>query len=162
MPEWTAARMPSQAGKTAVVTGATSGLGFYTALALAGAGAMVVLAGRSETKGQRALARIHARHPAADISFETMDLASLDSIAAFADRCAARHLSLDLLINNAGVMAIPEWLPTADGFEMQFGTNYLGHFALTARLLPNLLRSRAARIVSVSSLAHRSGVIQFD
>ena len=162
MAEWTTARMPSQAGKVAIVTGATSGIGFYTALALAGAGAMVVLAGRSEAKGRRACARIRARHPAAHVGFETMDLASLDSIAAFANRFAARRPSLDLLINNAGVMAVPEWRATADGFEMQFGTNYLGHFALTARLLPSLLRSRAARIVSVGSLAHRRGAIRFD
>src|SRR5919202_2509352 len=112
MAEWNVARLPSQAEKTAIVTGATSGLGFYTALALAGAGAMVVLAGRSEAKGRRACARIRARHPAAHVGFETMDLASLDSIAAFANRFAARRPSLDLLINNAGVMAVPEWRAT--------------------------------------------------
>ena len=161
MAEWNVARLPSQAEKTAIVTGATSGLGFYTALALARAGATVVLAGRSEAKGQRACARIRARHPAANISFEAMDLASLGSIAAFASRVAVRHPVLDLLINNAGVAGIPTRCTTADGFEMQFGTNYLGHFALTALLLPSLLLSPAARVVCVSSLAHHGGRIRF-
>ena len=162
MVESNAARMPSQAGKIAVVTGATGGLGFYTALALAGAGATVVLASRSQTKGQRACARIRARYPAAHVSFEPLDLASLASIAAFANRVAVQHPRLDLLINNAGVAGIRPRRTTADGFELQFGTNYLGHFALTARLLPSLLLSPAARVVCVSSLAHRSGTIRFD
>ena len=162
MTEWTAASMPSQAGRIAIVTGGASGLGFHTALALAGAGAMVVLASRSETKGRRALARIRARHPAAEIHFETVDLGNLRSVAALACRLAARHKRLDLLINNAGVAGIPTRRTTADGFEMQFGINYLGHFALTAHLLPSLLLSPAPRVVSVSSLVHHSGTIRFD
>lgn len=152
--------IPSQLGKTAVVTGATGGLGYETALALAKAGAEVILTGRDDRKGQSAIEKISREVIGAKISYEHLDLASLASIADFAQRMGVRQ-SLDLLINNAGVMALPRRQTTADGFEMQFGTNYLGHFALTARLMPLLRRSSGPRVVSVSSLAHRTGFIDF-
>jgi NAD(P)-dependent dehydrogenase (short-subunit alcohol dehydrogenase family) len=152
--------IPSQLGKTAIVTGATGGLGYETALALARAGADVILTGRDERKGQSAIEKIGREVSGAKIAFESLDLASLASIAAFAE-CMQARPSLDLLINNAGVMALPRRQVTADGFEMQFGTNHLGHFALTARLLPLLRLASAPRVVSVSSLAHRTGSIDF-
>jgi len=152
--------IPSQLGKTAIVTGATGGLGYETALALARAGADVILTGRDERKGQSAIAKIGREVLGAKIAFESLDLANLAAVAAFAERMQARP-SLDLLINNAGVMALPRRQVTADGFEMQLGTNHLGHFALTARLLPLLRLASAPRVVSVSSLAHRTGSIDF-
>lgn len=153
--------IPSQTG-TVVITGATGGLGYETALALAAAGAEVILTGRSEAKGQAALERIRAAHPAASVRYAHLDLASLASVEAFARELAADHTFIDLLVNNAGVMAVPNRATTADGFEMQMGTNYLGHFALTARLLPLLRRGRAPRVVSLSSIAHRmQGAIHF-
>jgi NAD(P)-dependent dehydrogenase (short-subunit alcohol dehydrogenase family) len=152
--------IPSQLGRTAVVTGATGGLGYETALALAKAGAEVVLTGRDDRKGQSAIEKIGREVIGAKISYERLDLANLASVADFAKRMQARP-SLDLLINNAGVMALPRRQTTADGFEMQFGTNHLGHFALTARLMPLLRRASAPRGVSVSSLAHRTGLIDF-
>jgi NAD(P)-dependent dehydrogenase (short-subunit alcohol dehydrogenase family) len=156
----TQAEIPSQLGTTAVVTGATGGLGYETALALAKACSEVILTGRDDRKGQTAIEKIRREMTAANISYERLDLASLASVADFAERMQARQ-SLDLLINNAGVMALPRRQTTADGFEMQFGTNHLGHFALTARLTPLLRRASAPRIVSVSSLAHRTGFIDF-
>jgi NAD(P)-dependent dehydrogenase (short-subunit alcohol dehydrogenase family) len=153
--------VPSQVGRTAIVTGATGGLGHETALALARAGADVILTGRDERKGQSAIEKIGREMSGAKIAFESLDLATLASIAGFAERMQARP-SLDLLINNAGVMALPRRQVTADGFEMQFGTNHLGHFALTARLLPLLRRASAPRVVSISSLAHRTGLIDFS
>lgn len=162
MSGWSTADVPSQNGKTAVITGATGGLGYETALVLAGAGATVVLTGRNDIKGKTALERIRAQYPKADVSYETLDLASLASVADFAGRFAISRPSLDLLINNAGVMALPQRRTTRDGFEMQFGTNYLSHYALTARLLPQLRRGRQPRVVNLSSLAHRSGAIDFD
>jgi NAD(P)-dependent dehydrogenase (short-subunit alcohol dehydrogenase family) len=137
---WTTATIPSQSGRLAVVTGATGGLGWETALALAGAGAEVVLAGRNDSKGARALTRLRAAHPDATARFERLDLASLASVAAFAERMPAAGRGIDLLVNNAGVMALTERQLSVDGFEWQFATNYLGHFALTARLLPLLRR----------------------
>ena len=157
----TQAEIRSQLGKTAVVTGATGGLGYEAALALAKAGAEVILTGRDDQKGRSAIEKISRKVIGAKISYEHHDLASLASIADFAQRMGVRQ-SLDLLINNAGVMALPRRQTTADGFEMQFGTNYLGHFALTARLMPLLRRSSGPRVVSVSSLAHRTGFIDFD
>ena len=157
----TQADIPSQTGKTAVVTGATGGLGYETALALTRAGAEVILTGRDDNKGQAAVEKISRDVVGANVSYERLDLANLASIADFAQRMEGRP-SLDLLINNAGVMALPRRQTTADGFEMQFGTNYLGHFALTARLLPLLRAASAPRIVSVSSLAHRTGFIDFN
>ena len=150
---WTTVNIPSQSGRLAVVTGATGGLGYETALALAAAGAEVVLAGRNDIKGANALARLRATHPGPTARFERLDLASLVSVAAYAQTMLAAGRGIDLLVNNAGVMAPPERQLTVDGFELQFATNYLGHFALTARLLPLLRRVPGARVVNVSSLA---------
>jgi NAD(P)-dependent dehydrogenase (short-subunit alcohol dehydrogenase family) len=161
MARWTTADIPPQTGRAAIVTG-VGGLGYETALELARKGAGVILAGRSEAKGVESVARIKAEVPAANVRFEMLDLASLASIAAFADRMLAAGAPIDLLVNNAGVMAPPTRQTTSDGFELQFGTNYLGHYALTARLLPLLLRGDGPRVVSLSSIAHRSGVIRFD
>jgi NAD(P)-dependent dehydrogenase (short-subunit alcohol dehydrogenase family) len=127
----TRSEIPSQVGRTAVVTGATGGLGYETALALAWAGADVILTGRDDRKGRSAIEKIGREATGARVSYEHLDLASLASIADFAQRMGGRQ-SLDLLINNAGVMALPRRQTTADGFEMQFGTNHLAHFALTA------------------------------
>nr|WP_315426170.1 SDR family oxidoreductase [uncultured Albidiferax sp.] len=159
--DWTLKDIPPQTGKRVVVTG-VGGLGFETALALAGAGAEVVLAGRDAKKGQAAVAHILRIHPRAQLRFGLLDLASLASVYAFADQLLAEARPIDILVNNAGVMAPPRRHSTTDGFELQFGTNYLGHFALTARLLPLLCRSLAARVVNLSSLAHRGAAIRFD
>ena len=153
--------IPPQLGKTAVVTGATGGLGFETALALAESGAEVIVTGRNGRKGQSAVDKIRRDVNGANVSYEHLDLTSLVSINEFAQRMHPRG-SLDLLINNAGVMALPDRQTTADGFEMQFGTNYLGHFALTVLLMPLLRRATGAKVVSVSSLAHRTAFIDFD
>lgn len=136
---WTAADMPSQAGRSFVITG-TGGLGYECGLALARAGGDVILAGRNATKGQQALNSIRAAVAGATISFELLDLASLASITAFGQRMRRTRSDLDVLINNAGVMVPPRRQMTEDGFELQIGTNYLGHFALTAHLLPLLAR----------------------
>ena len=157
MPKWTTDNIPDLAGKRAIVTGANSGLGFQTALALARHGATVVLACRSAERGEKALASIRAEVPGGDVTLGSLDLADLASVRAFAE---ARGEPLDLLINNAGVMALPR-LTTADGFEMQFGTNHLGHFALTGLLLPALLERPAARVVTVTSMMHWLGRIDF-
>jgi NAD(P)-dependent dehydrogenase (short-subunit alcohol dehydrogenase family) len=159
--KWTAADIPDQTGRTVVVTGANSGLGLAAARALAAAGAEVVLACRNMEKGEAAVASIRADLPAASLVLETLDLSSLDSVRAFAERLSAGHESLDLLINNAGVMAPPRH-QTADGFELQLGTNHLGHFALTGLLLGKLQRRGDARVVTVSSTAHKMGRINFD
>jgi NAD(P)-dependent dehydrogenase (short-subunit alcohol dehydrogenase family) len=163
MTNGTIADIPPQRGKLAVITGATGGLGYQTALGLAQAEAEIVLTGRNDAKGREAISKIRRQLPDARISFEALDLANLASVADFAQRFATAHASLDLLINNAGVMALPTRQITADGFEMQFGTNYLGHYALTAQLLP-LLRSAAhqPRVVNLSSIAHRTGFIDFS
>jgi NAD(P)-dependent dehydrogenase (short-subunit alcohol dehydrogenase family) len=161
MANWTTSDIPDQLGRRAVVTG-TGGLGFEDALALAQAGAEVIIAGRNRIKGAEAVARIRAAAPAAQVSFEQVDLASLASIEGFAERLAGEIESLDLLINNAGVMRPPSRLETDDGFELQMGTNYLGHFALTARLMPLLRKGRAPRVVTLSSIAARRGAIDFD
>ena len=144
-----------QAGKLAVITGATGGLGFETALVLARAGAQVVLTGRSAAKGAAALERIRAGQLDAAVRYAHLDLASLDSVRNFADAFAREHTALDVLVNNAGVMAPPQCRMTPDHLELQFATNYLGHFALTARLLGALRAAPRARVVSVSSNAHR-------
>jgi NAD(P)-dependent dehydrogenase (short-subunit alcohol dehydrogenase family) len=161
MSRWTAQNIPDQSGRVAVVTGANSGLGFHTALELARRGAKVVVASRSDVRGKEAVARILAEVPTADLDLRGLDLADLASIRAFAEGVSASYPSLDLLINNAGVMAIPRKL-TADGFEMQLGTNHLGHFALTGLLLPTLTRTPDSRVVTVSSNAHKAGRINFD
>ena len=159
---WSLQDAPRLDGRVAVVTGATGGLGWETALGLAQRGATTILAGRNPVKGADALARLLARAPGATARFELLDLASLDSVAMFAGRISAAHPAVSVLVNNAGVMAPPTRRVTADGFELQFGTNYLGHFALAARLLPALLASGAARVVSLSSLAHRAARMDFD
>jgi NAD(P)-dependent dehydrogenase (short-subunit alcohol dehydrogenase family) len=153
---WTAADIPDQTGRTAVVTGANGGLGLETARALAAAGAHVVMAARNPEKADAAIA--DTKRTVSDPSLElvALDLASQASIRATAERILAAHERIDILVNNAGVMGIPE-RRTEDGFEMQFGVNHLGHFALTALLMPALLRADAARIVSVTSTAHHMG-----
>lgn len=162
MTAWTSKDIPDQSGRRAVITGATAGLGFETALALAGAGAAMIVTGRNDARGAAVLARIRTVHPGADLRYAHLDVASLADIAAFADRLGAEGAPIDLLINNAGVLAPPTRRLTADGFEVQFGTNYLGHFALTARLLPLLRRGDRARVVNLASLMHRRGRIGFD
>ncbi|RVT99289.1 SDR family NAD(P)-dependent oxidoreductase [Rhodovarius crocodyli] len=157
---WTTQDMPSQRGRTFVVTG-TGGLGFEDALALAAAGADVVIAGRNPAKGAEAATRIKAAVPGATVCFEVVDLARLASVASFARRLSAKRDSIDVLINNAAVMTPPRRESTVDGFELQFGTNYLGHFALTAHLLPMLRRGSEPRVVTLSSVAARSGTINF-
>jgi NAD(P)-dependent dehydrogenase (short-subunit alcohol dehydrogenase family) len=154
---WTEKDIPDQTGRTAVVTGANGGLGLQTALALAGAGAHVVLAARDPAKTTTAAARIAERYPAASLEVVPLDLGVLSAVRTAADTVLAGHERIDLLVNNAGVMAMPQ-RSTVDGFEMQFGINHLGHWAFTAHLLPALLRSTSARVVTVTSTArHRAG-----
>ena len=158
---WTTNDIPDLSGRLAIVTGATGGLGLETAIVLAGKGAEVVLAARNPAKGTEAERLIRSRHPNAAVRFDLLDLASLASIQAFAERHLATGRPIDILIDNAGIMALPTRLTTVDGFEMQFGTNYLSHFALVGRLLP-LLTAAKARVVQLSSVAHRSGHIRLD
>jgi NAD(P)-dependent dehydrogenase (short-subunit alcohol dehydrogenase family) len=160
--QWTAAQIPSQAGKTALVTGANSGIGYTAAVELARHGAHVLLGCRNAAKGEAALAKLLAEVPGASAEVVALDMASLASVREFAAGFAARGVPLDLLINNAGVMSLPTRELTVDGFERQFGTNHLGHFALTGLLLPQLLAAPAPRVVTVASLAHRNGKIEFD
>ena len=157
---WTAADIPDQSGRTAVVTGANSGLGLVTARELARAGAHVVLACRNVEKGAAALAAIGAEVPGAKLGLESLDLSSLDSVRSFAATYRQGHDGLDLLINNAGVMATPRGR-TADGFELQFGTNHLGHFALTGLLIDAIEGRPDGRVVTLSSTAHKFGAIAF-
>lgn len=161
MTKWTTKNIPSQRDRKAVVTG-TGGLGYEDALALARAGASVVIAGRDSRKGAHAVAAIRETFPEAQVRFRVLDLADLASVAGFAAELAREEDSLDLLINNAGVMTPPLRRTTADGFELQFGTNYLGHFALTAHLLPLLKKGRRSRVVSLGSVAARRGAIDFS
>jgi NAD(P)-dependent dehydrogenase (short-subunit alcohol dehydrogenase family) len=161
MATWSTSNIPNQSGKLAIVTGATGGLGLETALGLSGAGAEVILAGRNAAKGRSAEGLIRKRHRDAEVRFEAVDLASLTSVTDFANRMLTAGRPIDILVNNAGVMALRTRETTPDGFEMQFGTNYLSHFALTARLLP-LLKAASARVVQLSSIAHRSGEIRRD
>jgi NAD(P)-dependent dehydrogenase (short-subunit alcohol dehydrogenase family) len=156
--KWTAADIPDQSGKTAVVTGANSGLGLITARELARVGADVVLACRNTAKGEEAAAAILQEVPGAGLVVRALDLADLASVHAFAE---AQRSPVDLLVNNAGVMGIPR-SHTKDGFEMQFGTNHLGHFALTGLLLGKLLETTEPRVVTLSSTAHKMGRINFD
>lgn len=153
---WTAADIPDLTGRVAVVTGANSGLGLETATALAGAGAHVWLAARSRSKVTAAQDGIHQRFPAASLAITELDLAELASVRSGAEAILAAQPVIDILVNNAGLMAMPERV-TADGFEMQFGVNHLGHFAFTAHLLPALLAAEAARVVTVTSTAHHIG-----
>ncbi|MER7203992.1 oxidoreductase, partial [Streptomyces sp. NPDC000188] len=152
MTGWNASDIPDQSGRTAVVTGANSGIGYITARELARKGAHVVLACRSEARGTAALDRLRSEVPGAQAEFEQLDLGDLSSVRKFAGARGSGE-RLDLLINNAGVMALPLGR-TADGFETQFGVNHLGHFALTGLLLPRLLDTPGARVVSVSSMFH--------
>ncbi len=162
MAKWTANDVPSQAGRLAVVTG-TGGIGYETALVLAQHGAEVILAGRTERKGRDAIRKILALAPEARVRFELLDLADLSSVTAFSNQLLAQDRPVDLLVNNAGVMTPPSRRTTVDGFELQFGTNYLGHFVLTAQLLPALQSAIAPRVVEVSSGAHRlGGAIHFE
>src|ERR1700739_708409 len=161
MANWTDADIPSQAGRVAVVTGANAGLGLETAAALAAHGPHVVMAVRNLDKGKKAASIIGQRHPGASVSLQELDLSSLDSIHATAGQLRSDYECIDVLINNAGVMFPPK-STTKDGFELQFGTNLLGHSALTGLLLDRLLGAPGSRVVTVSSAAHRWGRIHFD
>jgi len=161
MTQWTAADIPSQKGRSAIITG-TGGLGFVDTLELARAGGEIILAGRNPQKGSDTVAKIRDAVPTATVRFEQLDLASLKSVTHFAARIRGQRDSLDLLINNAGVMVPPKRQETADGFELQFATNYLGHFILTAHLLPLLRNGAEARVVTLSSIAARAGALNFD
>ncbi|MBV8775487.1 MAG: SDR family oxidoreductase [Deltaproteobacteria bacterium] len=158
---WTADDLPDLSGQEIVITGANSGIGFEAARKLAQKGASVVLACRNLEKARTAAAQIISAHPHAALEVMQLDLAALESVRNFARCFNATHQNLHVLCNNAGVMALP-YRRTADGFEMQFGTNHLGHFALTGLLLEPLLRTDGARVVTVSSSAHWMGRIQFD
>ncbi len=153
---WTTKDMPAQTGKLAVITGASGGLGFETALALVAKGAAVIVAARNAEKGSAAVAKLGDR-----ARFEPLDLADLASVASFAHRLTQKGQAIDILVNNAGLAAPPKRAVTRDGFEIQFGTNFLAHFALTARLLPLLRDAASPRVVSVSSIFHK-GDINFD
>ena len=158
---WTAADIPDQTGQTAVVTGANSGIGLIAARELARAGATVVMACRDQGKGEDAIAELRKEVPGAEPQLRRLDLASLASVREFATAVSGQHGSIDLLVNNAGVMATPR-RETADGFELQLGTNHLGHFALTGLLLQRLNAGPEPRVVTVTSTAHRTGRINFD
>ena len=164
---WTVAEIPTQTGRRALITGANSGIGYYAALELARKGAHVLLACRDKAKGDAALIRLRAEVPAASAEVVLLDLASLESVCAFGAAELSLGEPLDLLVNNAGVMAPRQRQQTADGFEIQFGTNVLGHFVLTAVLLPALVRAAVGhpqrpRVVTIASIAHKQGRIGFD
>lgn len=162
-PDWGLADMPSQKGRIFLVTGGTSGMGYEDAKALAAAGARVVIAARNPQRGQESIDRIKQEVPDAQVQFEAFDLANLSSVRALGQRLRTTLPRLDGLINNAAIMAPPERGTSADGFEMQFATNYAGHFVLTAELLPLLRKSDSPRVVTLSSIAiHRGGRINFD
>jgi NAD(P)-dependent dehydrogenase (short-subunit alcohol dehydrogenase family) len=158
---WSRDDMPDLTGSTALVTGGNSGIGKQAAMGLAGAGATVLLGCRDPKKAAVAMSDILDEHPDAEIEPLPLDLADLEVVAEASDHVLGRLRPLDLLINNAGVMAPPR-METEQGFELQFGTNHLGHFALTGRLLPKLLEAEAPRVVTVSSMAHRQGSMDFD
>ncbi|VEG14757.1 short chain dehydrogenase [Mycolicibacterium phlei] len=159
---WTTADIPDQAGRVAIITGANTGLGLETARALAAAGAQIVLAVRDLDKGAAAVEEIRKTTPAGNLALQRLNLSSLSDIRSAAEQLGARYPQIDLLINNAGVMYPPKG-NTADGFELQFGTNHLGHFALTALLLENLTTVRGSRVVTVSSNGHKfRAAIHFD
>jgi NAD(P)-dependent dehydrogenase (short-subunit alcohol dehydrogenase family) len=155
-------RIPRQVGRLAVITGGESGFGFASALAMAQAGADVVVAAENEAEGRLAIGRIRPVAPAALVRFEKLDTGSLKSVSEFAARMTKSGRAIDLLINGAGVIPSARRQTTSDGFERNLGVNYLGHFALTAMLLPLLRRSRQPRVVQMSSLGHRRGAIHFD
>jgi NAD(P)-dependent dehydrogenase (short-subunit alcohol dehydrogenase family) len=164
---WKAADIPSLAGKRILITGANSGIGYHAALKLVRKGAEVLLACRDRRRGEAALSRLEADSPGPRAELVLLDLASLASVRSFAEKELAQHRPLDILINNAGVMAPPKRLQTVDGFELQFGTNVLGHFALTALLMPALEQAATAsaerpRVVTLASIAHKRGQLNFD
>ena len=166
-PPWTTADIASQAGKRILITGANSGIGYHAALMLARKGAQVILACRDKQRGEDALARLNTEAPGAHAELALLDLASLASVRQFAEQELAAQRPLHILVNNAGVMAPPKRLETADGFELQFGTNVLGHFVLTAMLMPALERAAAQsaeqpRVVTIASIAHKRGRIDFN
>lgn len=158
---WTLQQMPSQQGRSVIVTGANSGLGLETVKAFAARDAQVILAVRNTEAGEQVASELRRENPGSKLKVMRLDLADLGSVRSFAQTFQQEHARLDLLINNAGVMAIPR-RTTKDGFEMQFGTNHLGHFALTGLLLPALLATPASRIVTVSSRAHVIGRMNFN
>lgn len=158
---WTVQDIPSQAGRRVVITGANSGLGYETALELARKGADVTLAVRNLEKGEQALRKLLGAVPTASLQLEEVDLSSLKSVHAFGERMSKKNQAVDLLVNNAGIMAVPSRMETEDGFELQFGTNHIGHFALTGLLWPLLMQGHEPRVVTVSSLAHNGGRIRF-
>jgi len=161
MSGWTADQIPDQTGRLAVVTGGNSGLGEITARELARKGARVVLAVRTTSKGETAAQEIRSAVPQASVEVRELDLSSLESVRAFASQLTTEGSALDLLVNNAGIMQTPA-RRTDEGYELQFGTNHLGHFALTGRLLEVLGRASAPRVVTVSSTEHKGGHIHFD
>ena len=158
---WTFDSIPGQSGRTVIVTGANSGIGYETARMLAAKNARVILACRNISKGQEAVDKIRRIIPGAEVEAMHLDLGSLASVREFAEKILNQEDRLDLLINNAGVMMPPYGL-TKDGFELQFGTNHLGHFALTGLLLPLILKTKGSRVVNVSSAMHKRGKIQFE
>ena len=161
MDKWTANQIPDQSGRTFIVTGANSGLGFETTRELSRHGGRVIVAARSEAKGLDAVARIKAEQPGAPVEYRALDLADLDSVRAFATTIVNGGIAVDVLINNAGVMFPPRRL-TPQGFESQFATNHLGHFALSGLLYDTIRRGRDARVVTVTSNLHKGGSIHFD
>lgn len=158
---WNLESVPAQNGRIAIVTGANIGLGFETAKVLAAKGCEVIMAARNPQKAEKAIAQIKIEHPGAKLKFIQLDLSRLASVREFAREFLEKYTQLDLLINNAGIMMTPFSL-TEDGFESQFGTNYLGHFQLTGLLLPAMKNVKNSRVVSLSSMAHKPGKIQFD
>jgi NAD(P)-dependent dehydrogenase (short-subunit alcohol dehydrogenase family) len=161
MSRWTADQIPDQTGRTFLVTGANSGLGYETTRQLALHGAHVIMTARGEAKGRKALAELTAGRPGASIELRLLDLSDLDSVRALAEGLVADRVQVDVLVNNAGIMMPPRSL-TKQGFELQFATNHLGHFALTGLLLDTLAKGRDPRVVTVSSSLHRRGSIDFD
>jgi NAD(P)-dependent dehydrogenase (short-subunit alcohol dehydrogenase family) len=162
MKHWTADDIPDQTGKTAIITGGNSGIGFGAAIELARKGCRVILACRNQSKADDAKSRIMGEIPQAAVDVGLLDLSSLQSIREFAQRTLENGKPIDLLINNAGVLAPPQRQETREGFELQLGTNHLGHFALTGLLLPLVQAAKAGRVVTVSSIAHLSARINFD
>lgn len=158
---WTKENIPDLSGKTIIVTGSNAGVGFETAIVLYEKGAEVIMANRNAESSQVAIAKIHQQKGKGSIKAEQLDLASLDSVKKFAENFIQHHEQLHLLVNNAGVM-IPPSSKTAEGYELQFGVNFLGHFALTGILYPLLEKTKGSRIITVSSLAYLRGVIDFD
>lgn len=161
-PDWTTRDMPSQTGRIVLITGGTSGMGFEDALALSRAGAEVIIAARNPERGAQAIARIQKSVPDAKVEFEAVDLANLSSVRGLAERLNQRLPRLDVLINNAAIMAPPDRGTSADGFEIQLATNYLGHFALTGLMVPLLRESQDARVVSLSSIAAARAELNFE